>query len=78
MFKEKEREMIQSSLTMKFQNNIKSFQDNTNSVYNSYISPNYINKKEKEFIIANNKAFYVNYKKIFILFFERLNNIHML
>ena len=65
MFKEKYPEMVQSFLPMKFLNNIKSFQDNLNSVYNSQISPIYINKKEKEFIVSNNKAFYLNYKKIY-------------
>ena len=75
MFKEKSLEVVQGSFPMQFQNNIFSLQDNQNPINNSNISANFITNKEKDFIIQNNKAFFVEYKIIYLKNIELKNKL---
>ena len=65
MLKQKKIELMKNPLPILFQSNIFSSQDNLNSLQNKQDKSIYITKKQKEFIIENNKSFYIEYKKLY-------------
>ncbi len=71
MKKEKNLELIEFSPLKQFQNDNNSILDNEKSNSNSQFKPIKITKKQKDFIIRNNKDFYKQFKK------EYMNNIEL-
>ena len=65
MLGEKNIEVLQNPLQIKFQNNIISNQDIINLESNQQISPLFITNNQKEFIIRNNKSFFNDFKKTY-------------
>ena len=76
MIKEKNLELIECSQLKQFQNNNNSFQDNEKSSSNLQFKPIKITKKQKDFIIRNNKDFYKEFKKEYMKNIELKNKLN--
>ena len=76
MIKEKNLELFECSPLKQFQNNTNSIQDKEKSSSNSQFNPTKITKKQKDFIIRNNKGFYKEFKKVYMKNIELKNKLN--